>query len=93
MPRLAFRYRIEGRVQGVGFRWWVVQSAKALGLTGWVRNRFDGSVEAVAAGEEEALLKFLKACSGGPPEAAVRNIDIELADDDGGEGFEQRETA
>lgn len=52
---------IEGRVQGVGFRYYVEENARILNLTGWVRNRWDGSVETVAEGDRETLEKFLLA--------------------------------
>jgi acylphosphatase len=51
-------YLIKGRVQGVGFRWYVHREAAALGLKGWVRNTDDGHVEVVAAGEQEALVEL-----------------------------------
>ena len=72
---------IGGRVQGVGFRAWVQQEALARGLGGWVRNRRDGSVEAVFAGPDEAVTAMLVACRKGPPSAVVAEIAI---DDDPG---------
>ncbi|HZZ33606.1 MAG TPA: acylphosphatase, partial [Phenylobacterium sp.] len=51
MPRPAASMRVNGRVQGVGYRWWAVQTARGLGLAGWVRNRANGSVEILAIGE------------------------------------------
>ena len=61
------RVRIKGRVQGVGYRAWVETTAFALGLRGWVRNRFDGSVEAVFQGPPEKVAKMLRHCEEGPP--------------------------
>ena len=55
MERRAFRLRITGRVQGVGYRWWAERQARALALDGWVRNCPDGSVELLAIGDELAL--------------------------------------
>lgn len=65
---------IEGRVQGVGFRAWVDREAKARGLAGWVRNRRDGTVEAVFSGEDEAVRSMVEACATGPKLAAVRHV-------------------
>ena len=66
---------ISGRVQGVGFRYWLAQQAEARGVSGWVRNRRDGSVEAVLAGDDIAVGEVLKACAVGPRLADVRNIE------------------
>lgn len=52
---MVYRYIVKGRVQGVGFRWYVQQEAAALGLRGWVRNTVDGDVEVLAAGNESQL--------------------------------------
>ncbi|NPA31554.1 MAG: acylphosphatase [Chloroflexi bacterium] len=71
--------RIEGRVQGVGFRHFVWQQARALGLTGWVRNRRDGSVEVVAEGPRERLDVLLAALYEGPPSAWVRSVEARWA--------------
>jgi acylphosphatase len=60
-----------GRVQGVGFRAYVEDEALKLGASGWVRNRRDGSVEAVFAGEEQAVAAVIEACRKGPPGARV----------------------
>ncbi|PIR15515.1 MAG: acylphosphatase [Elusimicrobia bacterium CG11_big_fil_rev_8_21_14_0_20_64_6] len=66
---------VRGRVQGVGFRWFAREAARTLGLTGWVRNREDGSVEAEAQGTEAALEAFIERLSSGNPAATVRAID------------------
>lgn len=92
MPRIAVRLEIEGRVQGVGYRWWTVRQARALGLAGWVRNRGDGSVEALALGEAAAIEALIAACAEGPSAAAVRCVRRLAAEDDGSEGFEERPT-
>jgi acylphosphatase len=71
----AIRFRVLGRVQGVGFRFYVLRAAHAAGVTGWVRNRPDGSVEALAAGGAEALESFRAALRRGPPASAVRRLE------------------
>ena len=65
---------IEGRVQGVGFRYFVLENANALGLTGWVRNRYDQRVEVIAEGEHEKLEKFLVAIRTGPRGSMVTDV-------------------
>lgn len=65
---------IEGRVQGVGFRYFVLEQAKALGLTGWVRNKWDGTVEVLAEGDKLRLEKLLSLLHRGPRSASVYNI-------------------
>jgi len=81
------RLRIRGRVQGVGYRYWTVGQARALGLRGWVRNRADGSVEVLAAGSDDSLELFIIACHRGPRAARVESIDIEDATETVGQGF------
>ncbi len=83
------RLRIRGRVQDVGYRYWTVGQARALGLRGWVRNRADGSVEALAAGTEDALELFVAACRRGPRAARVESVDVEDTTETVGEGFEE----
>ena len=65
---------VHGRVQGVGFRWFVVEKAKELKLSGWVRNRQDGKVEIAAAGAPDALAKLEAAVRAGPRGARVEEI-------------------
>ena len=65
---------IRGRVQGVGFRWFVVEMAKELRLAGWVRNKADGNVELAAAGESDALARLEAAVSAGPSGARVEEV-------------------
>lgn len=69
--------RIEGRVQGVGFRYFVLTRAQALGLTGWVGNRVDGQVEVVAEGEHDALENLLAVLFEGPRGALVMDVHYE----------------
>jgi len=88
------RLTIRGRVQGVGYRAWATDMARALGLAGWVRNRTEGTVEAVATGDDAAVERFIAACRTGPGLARVTAIDVAPADpaDIGGAGFEHRPT-
>jgi acylphosphatase len=86
---------IHGRVQGVSFRAWTQHQAQLHGLKGWVRNRMDGSVEAVFSGPTDLVEIMLKACHQGPAGAFVE--DVETLDGQGGEAdlaerFEIRRT-
>ena len=92
MAQSALRLVIRGTVQGVGFRAWTRREARRLGLRGWVRNRRDGSVEALAIGEAAAVDAFVKACHRGPSTARVDVVQREPAADDGTPGFEERAT-
>lgn len=83
----AVRVTIEGRVQGVGFRAWTEYEAMSRGLRGWVRNRRDGSVEAVFAGDEAAVDEMVEACRAGPRAASVSRVSAEPIADDGKPGF------
>jgi acylphosphatase len=71
----ARRFRVRGRVQGVGFRYFVRRAARDLGLEGGVRNDADGAVTAVAAGSDDALERFAAALADGPPAARVSGVD------------------
>ncbi len=75
----ALRLSIVGRVQGVGFRAWTVQEALQRHLRGWVRNRRDGSVEAVFAGTADAVSAMIEACRRGPSSARVDAVNDEAA--------------
>jgi acylphosphatase len=79
MARKILRLRIRGRVQGVGFRAFVADEAQMRGLAGWVRNRRDGSVEALFAGESETLDEIVASCRRGPNGARVEDLAIEAA--------------
>jgi len=72
---MAIHLVIRGVVQGVGFRWFAVHEAQALGLSGWVKNRRDGSVEVAADGDSRALEAFQKRVTEGPPGATVDAIE------------------
>jgi acylphosphatase len=84
--------RIEGRVQGVGYRDWMQREAERLGLQGWVRNRPDGSVQALVAGEEGAVQALLTACRRGPLMARVDRIEEALTDPPEEPGFRKLPT-
>ena len=73
------RVRIHGRVQGVFYRAWTVEEAQARGLTGWVRNRADGSVEAVISGPAGQVDDMIAACHRGPPHAEVARVVMDEA--------------
>ncbi|HEY0971169.1 MAG TPA: acylphosphatase [Gemmatimonadales bacterium] len=75
----ARRAVVVGRVQGVGFRWFVRQEARRLGLAGWVRNLADGSVELMVAGEESAVRRLLDHVAVGPDAAHVTAVRDEVA--------------
>lgn len=83
----AKRLRIEGEVQGVGYRAWMVREAVRLGVSGWVRNRGDGSVEALVHGDTAAVEELLRACRRGPLAAVVTLIHEELAEPAAEPGF------
>ncbi|MFL1460866.1 acylphosphatase [Roseococcus sp. DSY-14] len=84
---MARRIRIAGQVQGVGYRDWLVGVARAHGLAGWVRNRRDGTVEALLAGDTPGIQAVLLACRRGPPLARVESIEETLAEDPAEPGF------
>ena len=67
---------VEGRVQGVGFRFFVEEEAMAFDLKGWVRNRWDGNVEVIAEGERQVLEKFLAALRKGPRASEVTEVQV-----------------
>ena len=79
--------RIQGRVQGVGYRDWMVREAQRLGLDGWVRNLMGGSVEALVAGDEAAVEALLTLCRRGPMLARVDAITEEFTAPPAGQGF------
>lgn len=91
--RRAVSVTVTGRVQGVWYRGWTVEQARARQLDGWVRNRTDGSVEALFAGCSADVDAMLDACWQGPPSAIVINVKVTETADPGLTGFEQRPTA
>ena len=87
---VARKVRIYGRVQGVFFRQWAVNQARALGVAGWVHNARDGSVEAHVAGNELAVERMVEHLRRGPPQARVENLTVESAEPEAVEGFSVR---
>jgi len=94
MSRDAIRLVIEGRVQGVGFRWWTLGVARSFGLAGWVRNRRDGTVEAVVQGSPAAVDAIVAWARRGPEAAEVERLEVAEATAEGElAAFEKRPTA
>ncbi len=92
--RIARHLTIHGRVQGVFFRAWTVETARGLGLVGWVRNRRDGTVEALVQGDDAELDRFVERARKGPPTARVERIESAAAEpDESLTKFAQRGTA
>jgi acylphosphatase len=87
---VARHVRVTGRVQGVFFRGWTAERARALGVMGWVRNCPDGSVEAHVEGEEEAVGKLIEHMRSGPPGASVTDLVAVNASPANAKGFEVR---
>jgi acylphosphatase len=92
MAETAARLIVTGRVQGVGFRAWTRREARRRGLRGWVRNRGEGSVEALLIGDAAAVDSLAEACRRGPAMARVDDVARFPADDDGSRDFEERPT-
>ena len=82
------RVRIAGRVQGVGYRYWTEAVAGELGLSGWVRNRRDGTVEAVFSGAPDDVAQMIERCREGPPAAQVTSVDVSEDTPEPSPGFE-----
>ena len=90
MSQIARHVRLSGRVQGVFFRAWTREQANELGVTGWVRNCADGTVEAHLAGEEQDVALLIDRMRRGPPSARVERVEIEDAEPEGVDGFAVR---
>lgn len=92
MSETSKKLRIHGLVQGVFYRGWSAETARALGVRGWVRNRRDGSVEMLLVGDETAVNRMIERCREGPPAARVDRIDVEPTTEEAPAGFETRPT-
>jgi len=84
--------RVKGVVQGVFYRKWTADNAKELGLKGWVRNRRDGTVEAVFSGDPQVVDNMLERCKSGPPDAVVTGLESSPSQETVGEAFELKPT-
>jgi acylphosphatase len=90
---IARRVVVSGRVQGVGYRYAMTDAARAIGVAGWVRNRRDGTVEALVQGEDEQVERMLTWCQRGPPGARVTAIATDIVNVDAAiEDFAPRPT-
>lgn len=89
---IARHLMIFGRVQGVWYRAWTVETARTLGLTGWVRNRADGCVEAWVQGQKTAVEAMIRQAHDGPPAAMVARIDVCEVQYETMDGFDKRPT-
>lgn len=88
----AVNVTVSGKVQGVWYRAWTVEEARSRGLVGWVRNRNDGTVEAVFAGPAGQVDDMVEACRRGPKHARVAGVAVAPAGFPSVDGFEQRAT-
>jgi acylphosphatase len=90
MEITSLRLRIEGHVQAVGYRNFMIEEARKLGVDGWVRNRSDGSVEALVSGETKAVEALIAACARGPEGTRIKHIDMETVETPAEKGFSRR---
>lgn len=86
--RVRRRVVVRGAVQGVGFRWWCAQAAASTGVSGWVRNRADGAVEAVVEGDGAQVAAMLAHLADGPRHARVTGVEVQTEPPEGLTGFE-----
>lgn len=86
----SLKVRVEGFVQGVGFRDFMVMAAQANKLDGWVRNRADGSVEALVSGPTKSVESFVQAATQGPRGARVTAVDLHNSEPPEEKGFQRR---
>ncbi len=94
--KVTWRLRISGRVQGVGYRYALKSEAQANGINGWVRNRRDGTVEAIVQGDSQAVETLFAWAKRGPPAARVADVDSQPVQgefDRAYSGFEELPTA
>jgi acylphosphatase len=90
---IAWQVIVRGRVQGVGYRYTMVEAATALGVAGWVRNRRDGTVEALVQGDADAVESLVAWCRHGPPAACVTAVSTSVREwDPAIDAFECRRT-
>lgn len=89
----AKRLIVRGRVQGVFYRNWTIEQARALGLTGWVRNLRSGEVEIFANGADADVAELIQRCRRGPPAAVVEGVDVSDAAPEPLDRFEKRPSA
>ncbi len=87
---IAVRFRVTGVVQGVAFRYYAQKTAYSLGVSGWIRNLRDGSVEGLAEGSKSGVNAFIEWCKKGPPSAKVEQVITEYVPFSNTEGFEIR---
>ncbi len=90
--RICRKIEITGRVQGVGYRYWMQRTADKFGITGWVRNTYQGKVEAVVCGTEKSIELILAACEQGPGFANVTGVTIMAETNERFDHFETRRT-
>ena len=90
MSQVALQVRITGMVQGVFFRAWTRDMANELGVTGWVRNASDGSVEGYLEGDKTAVQQLIDLLHRGPPSARVAAVETEMVEPEGASSFEVR---
>ena len=86
----SLRVRIEGFVQSVGYRHFAMEEARRLGINGWIRNRTDGTVEALASGSTKAVEAFVAACMRGPEGSRIKNVELHNAEPPEENGFHRR---
>jgi len=75
--KIACKINIEGRVQGVGFRYSAIKAARRYNVAGWVKNEYDGSVSLFCEGEQSRVDMFIEWCKQGPPSAHIVNVDVQ----------------
>jgi len=93
IPHITLRVCVTGQVQGVCYRAWTEEQATARGLSGWVRNRRDGSVEAIFSGPKPQVEEMILACYRGPPSALVDGIERHVHSEKIAAGFQTLHTA
>jgi acylphosphatase len=86
----SLRLRVEGFVQAVGYRNFIIEEANRLGLDGWVRNRADGTVEILASGETKSIEALVAASMRGPAGSKIKNVELHNAEPPAEKGFHRR---